>query len=95
MNEISEDNDGNQQIKCDMCDFNSRNIALFDAHLKFKHGPINWHVCNACDMIYSTNDDLELHLVDEHQDEIDCLKCNTVFRKKQMLTLIQIHHVVK
>ena len=82
MERINEDDDGDQQIKCDKCDFNSRNSALFDAHLKFKHGPTNRHVCTACDMICKNNDDLELHLVKEHQDEVDCLKCNAVFRKE-------------
>ena len=65
-----------------MCDFNSRKSALFEANLKFKHGPTNQHVSNACDLICLTNDDLELHLVEEHADEIYCLKCNAVFRKE-------------
>ena len=78
--EISDDNVGTQQFKCDNCDFNSCNSILIDAHLKFKHGSKNRHVCTACDMICSTNDELELHLVEEHEEEIDCFKCNAVFR---------------
>ena len=80
--EISEDNVGTQQFKYDNCDFNSSNSILIDAYLKFKHGSTNCHVCTACDMICSTNVELELHLVKEHEEEIDCFKCNAVFRKE-------------
>ena len=82
IDEINEDNVRTQPFKCDKCDFDSMNSVMIDAHLKFKHGPSNRHVCTACDMICSTNDELELHLVEEHEDDIDCLKCNAVFRKE-------------
>ena len=82
MEEVSNDEDRHEQRKCDHCDFNSRNEALFEAHMKFRHRPTTQNVCNACDMICSTNDELELHLVEEHEDEIDCVKCNAVFKKE-------------
>ena len=82
MAEISEEDDGDQKIKCKQCDFNSRNTALFDAHMKLKHGPSPQHICNACELICLTNDELELHLVEDHQDEIDCQQCNAVFKKE-------------
>ena len=77
-----EPDDGDEQIKCNKCDFNARNVALYESHMKFKHGPKNGHVCNACSKKCSTNEELELHLVDKHQDEIDCHKCNAVFKKE-------------
>ena len=83
MAEVTEDEDRNEHLKCDKCDFNSRNKVLFDAHITFKHGPTSINVCNACNLICSTNDELELHFVEEHQDEVNCLKCNAVFKMEQ------------
>ena len=76
----AEDGGGNEQVKCTTCDFSSRNKVLFDSHMQIQHGPKTRHVCNACNKKCSTNDELELHLVEKHQDEIDCLKCNAVFK---------------
>ena len=38
--------------------------------------------CKICNNLFDKVETLKLHLVQEHNDEIDCFKCVSVFRKE-------------
>ena len=82
MEEVLEDEDGNQELKCKDCDLLFRNEAILDSHIKIEHSKTNKHQCNACNKQFPNKDMLELHLVEKHTDEADCSKCNAFFKKE-------------
>ena len=78
---IAEIYDSNQEIKCGSCSFNARNPGLLKDHMEIEHTFIvrTDHICQACSKKFKNNDDLELPVVEEHEDEADCSKCNAFF----------------
>ena len=83
MDAISEEGDKNHKIKCNHCRFIARNEHILEEHVKLKHG---WSAdstrCTACDKEFSSNDELEVHLVEVHTEEVDCSRCNAIFIKE-------------
>ena len=81
---LAEIHDSNQKIKCDSCDFNARNSELLKNHIEIEHTVplIKEQICPAFSQKFKSNDDLELHMVEEHEDEADCIKCNADFWKE-------------
>ena len=80
LEEQVEVNDSNQNIKCISCDFNARNTHLLEKHMENEHQAISDNVCNPCNQIFKTNEELEIHLASEHTGEIDCSTCKAVFK---------------
>ena len=79
----SQDDDRDEQIKCISCDFNARNKHLLNQHMNIQHKSETKSVCNACSKDYVSNEELELHMVADHSGDIDCSKCNKMFRTEQ------------
>ena len=77
----NEDDDSNQNIKCPCCDMRARNMGTLEAHVKIMHAKVQIK-CKICNNLFDKEDNLKLHLVQEHKDEIDCIKCMSVFRKE-------------
>ena len=76
-----EDGDSNQNIKCPCCDMRARNMGTLEAHVKIMHAKVQLK-CKICNNLFDKVETLKLHLVQEHNDEIDCFKCVSVFRKE-------------
>ena len=77
------DIDGDQQIKCALCDFNARSPGMLEVHKEAEHK----NVCNIkyriCSQVCPNQDEMEIHMAEKHTGDIDCGKCKAVFKKEQ------------
>jgi uncharacterized C2H2 Zn-finger protein len=83
MDAVSDEGDKNHKIKCKHCRFIARNEHILEEHVRLKHGWSEDNIrCTACNKVFSSNDDLEVHLVEVHTEEVDCSRCNAIFIKE-------------
>ena len=39
--------------------------------------------CNACNKVFNDNDELEIHMAEQHTDQADCARCNAFFKSEE------------
>ena len=83
MAESAEEGDINHHIKCNHCELVFRNQAVLEEHIKINHLTTVSQRCNACNKVFNDNNDLEIHMVDQHSEEADCSLCNAFFKKEE------------
>ena len=83
MAESAEEGDRNHHIKCNHCELVFRNQAVIKEHIKINHLTTVSQRCNACNKVFNDNNDLEIHMVDQHSEEADCSLCNAFFKKEE------------
>ena len=82
MEEVLDNEASNKELKCNFCDSILRNEAILESCVAMDHKQTQDHKFKACNKSFSSNGDLELHMVDKHTDEADCSKCNAFFKKE-------------
>ena len=76
---INDQEDLNQNIVCQSCDYVARNQGDLESHVKIVHKKTQ-NRCTACNKVFRNSNDLEKHIQNEHNDDVDCVKCKAVFR---------------
>ena len=70
-------------IKCDLCDFSSKNPEEMEKHITSLH-PEVCSSCEICGKVFSTAKALERHTIANHERK-DCELCNITFKQVRQL----------
>ena len=70
-------------LVCASRDFNARNPKMLEVHMKAEHKTVTEFKCKVCSQLFINQDTMEVHLVEKHTGDIDCVRYEAVFKKQQ------------